>query len=753
MQPAYPLAKDLVLLGGGHAHVSVLKSFGMQPIEGVRVTLVNRDIDTPYSGMLPGLIAGHYTRDEAHIDLGRLSRFAGARFLHDEAIGIEPHNNRLLFRNRPPVPYDVLSIDTGSTPHTAGVPGAEQYSVPVKPISNFLERWSALCERALNHPSAMRIAVAGAGAGGVEMLLAAQYRLTALRTEHGIGAPVNFDLFSAAPTPLPGFDASVRRKFARVLQERGINVHSGHRVSQVEQGVLILDNGERHMADEILWVTDACAPDWFRNGGLATDEKGFVRVNACLQSVSHANVFAAGDVAAVDDYPRPKAGVFAVRQGPPLTDNLRNALLDRPLKPFSPQKEFLKLVSTGDRYAVAARNGMALEGAWVWRWKDWIDRRFMERFQNLLPMQPGVQRKPFAQLTIDDAPNDHGMRCGGCGAKIGADTLALALHDLKPLQRDDVIAGLESPDDAAIVRAPAGKLLVQTVDSFRAMVEDPYVFGKIAANHALSDIYAMGGAPQTALAIATLPHGAAHLVANDLRHMMAGAVEVLNAAGAALVGGHSSEGAELTLGFAINGLIDEARALRKSGLRAGDVIIATKPLGTGILFAGDMQYRARSQWIEAALQSMLASNAPAAQCFANCNASAATDITGFGLAGHLGEMARASSVCIAIDPQSVPVLEGANELMAGGIFSTLQVQNERLAAELFASAADTAISDHKILFDPQTSGGLVASIGPAEAQNCLTALRDAGYPHAAVIGTVEHRPVDGPWLVLKHAKS
>ena len=746
MQPVDPIAKDLVLLGGGHAHVSVLKAFGMRPIAGVRVTLINRDMDTPYSGMLPGLIAGHYTFDETHIDLGRLARFAGARFVQDEAIGIEPDSNRLLFRDRPSIAYDILSIDTGSTPNLRDVPGAAENTVPVKPISNFLARWEALCARALERDSPLRVAVAGAGAGGVELLLAAQYRLGDLRAAHDVSAPVSFDLFSANETPLPAFDAGVRKKFMRILGERNIAIHCGQRVARVEPGVLVLDNGERFEADEILWVTDASAPEWFAKGGLDVDERGFIKVNSALRSVSHQNIFAAGDVAAVVEYPRPKAGVFAVRQGAPLTGNLRKALLGETLLPFRPQEEFLKLISTGDQYAVAARNGLAIEGAWVWRWKDRIDQRFMEKFNDLPPMQPGEARKLFARLPQHEIPPLDTMRCGGCGAKIGAAPLGEALRDLRPITNDDVIAGFGAFDDAAIVRAPAGAALVHTVDSFRAMIEDPFLFGQIAANHALNDIYAMGGAPQTALALVTLPYSAPEIVGRDLRQVMAGAVAVFNDAGAALVGGHSAEGAEMSLGFAVNGTIDETRALRKAGLVPGDAIILTKPLGTGVLFAADMRAQARGRWIAAALQSMLQSNAVAAQIFLAHGAHAATDITGFGLAGHLGEMARACDVAIAVDPSALPLLEGARELFAYGLASSLQAANAQYGAGLFAASGAATLEAHPILFDPQTSGGLAAGVAGDNANACVAALRRSGYAHAAVVATVEAKGDDGAWL-------
>ncbi len=746
MRTTAPVMKDLVLLGGGHAHVGVLKSFGMRPIDGVRVTLVNRDTDTPYSGMLPGLIAGHYSFDDTHIDLGRLARFSRARFIHAEATGVDLQKKQLLFANRPPLAFDVLSIDTGSTPNTAGVPGAAEHAVPLKPISNLLTRWDSLCERALAADRPLHVAIAGAGAGGVEMLLAAQHRLREVRRGAGFASPVTFAIFSAAAELLPAFPSRVRETFDRVLRERSISVHCGNRVASIETNTVVLDNGARFCADEILFATDAAAPDWFARDGLSTDERGFIKVNPSLQSLSHGNVFAAGDVAAVEGYPRPKAGVFAVRQGPPLTRNLRNALLGRALVPFKPQQEFLSLISTGDNYAVASRNGLSLRGAWVWRWKDWIDRRFMAQFNDLPKMQPGEDRKAYARLAGLSEIDAGEMRCGGCGAKVGADTLASALKELRPVARADVIAGLSSPDDAAVVRAPAGKVLVHTVDSFRALLEDPFVFGKIAANHALGDIFAMGAEPHTALAIATLPHAGVRQTAGDLQQMMAGAVEVLNEAGASLVGGHTAEGAEMTLGFAVNGLADEQQILRKGGLKPGDALILTKALGTGTLFAADMQYRARSRWIEAAISSMLFSNGPAARALVAAGTGACTDITGFGLAGHLAELADASGVTIHIDTAALPMLDGSREMFATGIVSTLHEKNRNSVTGLFNENSRVLLANQPILFDPQTSGGLAAGIAADRADDCVMQLKQLGYGHASIIGRITARAADGALL-------
>ena len=607
-----PIVKDLVLAGGGHSHVIVLKRFGMKPMPGVRITLICGDVETPYSGMLPGHVAGHYTHDEIHIDLGPLARFANARFYHDEVVGLDPIDRTVICRNRPPVPYDVLSIDIGSAPLTDDVPGAAGSVVPVKPIGNFVARWNALVERVLATEAPVRIGVVGAGAGGVEMVLAMRHGLRARLREAG-GNPdrLSFDLFPGGSDVLPTKPSRVRAAFARVLAERDVRVHLDAWIDRVTPGalhaagltggaeagagdgtgygtgypcVLHTAGGAMHELDEVLWVTAAGVQPWLAASGLATDEGGFVAVHPTLESTSHCGVFAAGDCAAVLAHPREKAGVFAVRQGPALEQNLRRALRGLALKPFRPQRRHLSLISTGDRRAVATRGGtLVLEGDWVWRWKDWIDRRFMRKFAELPDMADEVKLDLPGGLAGEDAIKELSaiaMRCGGCGAKVGATVLARVMNDIKPVAREDVLIGLADPDDAAVVETPPGKVVVYTVDSFRAMIDDPWLFGRIAANHSLGDIFAMGGEPQTALAIATVPYGIETQVEDTLRQMMTGATEVLRKAGAALVGGHTGEGAELALGFAVSGLIDRERILRKGGMRPGDRLIVTKALGT-----------------------------------------------------------------------------------------------------------------------------------------------------------------------------
>ncbi|TAK83565.1 MAG: selenide, water dikinase SelD [Betaproteobacteria bacterium] len=741
-----PVLRDIVLVGGGHSHVAVLRRFGMRPVPGARLTMICSDTHTPYSGMLPGYIAGHYDYDEVHIDLRRLARFAGARFLRDEAVGLDLPGFKVLCRDRPPVPYDRLSINIGSAPQMANVAGAAEHAVPVKPIHGFDKRWRRLLERVRNHAGISRIAVVGGGAGGVELVLAIQYRLrNELRALGRDPDELEFRLLTSDPEILPTHNAFVRHAFERVLAARGIALHCNAQVNHVSATQVRTVAGETVQADAIVWATRASGAPWLAATGLALDADGFIEVHETLQSVTDPNVFAAGDVAGMVGHALEKAGVFAVRQGPPLAENLRRAVEGRALKRYRPQRRWLALISTGDRYAVASRGALGVEGRWVWRWKDWIDRRFMAKFNQLPEMEQETltiaSPVSLGKEEAAQAISAIAMRCGGCGAKVGATVLSRALGALQPVERADVLIGLNAPDDAAVLRVPAGKAMVHTVDFFRAFIDDPYVFGKVAANHALGDIFAMGAEAQSASAIVTVPPGLEAKVEDVLFQMMSGAVELLNEAGCALVGGHTGEGRELALGFAVNGLIDAdmAPVMRKSGMQPGDALILTKPIGTGTLFAAHERLQTKGRWIDAALASMCQSNRLAARCLREHGASACTDVTGFGLLGHLVEMTRPSEVDAQLDVSALPVLQGAEETSAAGILSSLQPANVRLRRALRNQAEALRHPRYPLLFDPQTAGGLLASVPSSRAAACISALHELGYRHASVIGRVLHR--------------
>ncbi len=687
---------DIVLLGAGHAHAEVLRQFAMRPVAGVRLTLIAREAMTPYSGMLPGLIRGEHDHDAAHLDCARLAAAAGARLILDEATELDLAARVVGFAGRPGVSYDLLSIDVG------GAPEAGQGGTPVKPIGRFLDRLAALEGRI---GAGGRIAVVGGGASGVELAIALALRLC---------GRVAMVLVNGETVPLAAAPAVVQRAALAGLAAAGVEVRSGVRAGDFADGVLALSDGSGLAVDEVLWATGVRGPGFLAASGLACDAAGCVRVDATLQSVSHPGVFAAGDCAAVAGAARPKAGVWAVRAGAPLAENLRRAAAGRALRAWRPQRDALAILGLGNGRAVAWRGRLAVAGGWVARWKSRIDRRWMAMYQALRPM-------PM---------DEDAMRCGGCGAKIGPEGLRAALAGLAPGPRADIPLGMDAGDDAAVTLPPAGMAVVQSVDHFRAFIDDPYVFGQIAAAHALSDIHAMGARPWTAMAVAGVPFMRGRKMQDDLAAMMQGAGKVLAAEGCALIGGHSGEAAEAALGFAVTGLVRPDEVWRKAGLRVGDALVLTKPLGTGIVLAAAMRGEARAEWLQAAVASMVRGNRRAVPVLRAQRVVACTDVTGFGLGGHLGEMLRASGVAAEVALAGLPALPGARELAAQGVASTLAPAN------LAGLDIATDISA-ELLVDPQTSGGLLA--GVADGPACVAALAAAGVA-AWIVGRVVAGP-------------
>lgn len=724
MKSPSPTKTDLVLLGGGHAHVQVLRSLGMKPEPGVRVTLITKDLEAPYSGMLPGYVAGHYTHDDIHMDAMKLADFANARFIHGEAIGIDRQNKRVLLRDRPPLAYDLLSIDIGIRPDTSGIEGAG-YAIPVKPVASFAARWDDVQRRALTQDGPRIITVIGGGAAGFELILAMAHRLRTLAAGAGIDEKAFTFQLVCAPSLLPSHNARARSLAIQALARRDVKLFEGSRVVEIADGFIRLASGTQIPSHATLITTKAAPTTWFAQSGLPCTSNGFLALRPTLQLSDDDDIFAAGDCATVLDFPRPKAGVFAVRQGPPLTENLRKRAQGEAPIPFRPQSDFLTIMAFGDKSAIAARGPFAVAGKWVWRWKDRIDREFMEKFQNLPDMSAGAI-----------APDE--MRCGGCAAKVGPKPLADALARLAPAIPNPQIDA-RNPDDAAILDDGGPTLHVESVDYFRAFWNDPYLFGAVAANHAMNDIFAMGGSPGHALAICTIPNGARRAVAEDLFQLLSGARSRFDAEGATLAGGHSSEGPELAAGFFVSGHVDRAKLQRKSGLNPGDKLILTKPLGTGILFAAQMRGLARATDIAKAFESMLRSNARVSQILIDHGATAMTDVTGFGLGGHAAEMLAASAMSAELNFAGLPLYSAVRELADSGIASTLLPENRDLPISIEWPGGSNEPSA-AILFDPQTSGGLLAGIPPDRVAACLAALRAGPAPDARMIGTVAPGP-------------
>ena len=733
-----PLVKDIVLLGGGHSHALLIRKWGMNPLPGVRLTLISRDVLTPYSGMLPGYLAGHYSFDDIHIDLSRLCRWANVRFIEATVTGLDPNAQAVMLQQRPQVEYDVLSIDTGSTPDVRQVPGAEKHSVPVKPIHELQQHWDAFLQRLQRKADdqaaeTQRIAVVGSGVGGFELLLALEYRL---RTQQ---CPVEMHWILRGDKPISSRPVKAQELALEAAKDAGITIHTGFDVVAVNADGIESADGRKLPLNEVFWCTAAAAPDWPGSSGLETDRRGFIATNRFLQSLSHPAVFGSGDVATQIDTPSEKAGVFAVRQAPVLFENLRAMVTGQPLSVYKPQKETLSLMALGDKRAIATRGRLTLSGAWTWRWKDHIDQAFMEKLKVLPERQmksPSLDDMPVElreSINLDLSSVHAGMRCGGCGAKVPASVLQRVMAQLQPVSRSDVLMGLEAGDDAAVIQG-SGQAMAQSVDQFRAMVEDPYLFARIAVVHALSDLAAMGAEPQSALALVTLPYAAEAMQQRELFQIMAGALLELNRHHCALTGGHTCEGAESSLGFSVNGWLNAA-ATQPKPLRPGDSLVLTKALGTGVLLNADMQAKADGVLLRACINSMLQSNFAAADSLKGFDVSGVTDVTGFGLLGHLSQLLKGLPVDCLINATSVPLLPGAKRLAAEGVQSTLLPANlPFLQACRGVDESQSADAVGALLCDPQTSGGLLFGIAASDARACVEMLQLEGYGSATVIG-------------------
>ncbi|MED5389643.1 MAG: selenide, water dikinase SelD [Pseudomonadota bacterium] len=688
---------DLVLVGGGHSHALALRMLAMQPIPGVRITLISPDALSAYSGMLPGLIAGHYSLSETHVDLYRLCLATGTRFIRAAVTEIKSSERRLVLDDGSTLEYDWLSLDVGATPDLQPVGGSHPHIVPVKPVASFHQRWQQWCED--NRP----LAVVGAGAGGTEMVLAiAEYQR---RTEH----PAPLSLISGGPL-LPGYPDSVRRRMRSYLNDYGIQLREHTRVEK--RGDILYARDTPLEAQRVLWCTGVRGTPVIAHSDLDCDPRGFVRVRNTLQSRSDSRVFAAGDCAAFPDS-LPKAGVYAVRQAGVLAHNLRAAMTGQPLKAYRPQKRFLSLLSAGGKQAVASRGGsLSVSGGWVWRWKNRIDRAFMDKFDSQLPAMASVSAET-------DVPH-----CAGCGAKVGSGALQEALHALQPRRRDDIEAGVDAADDAAIIRWSDHHRLVQSLDFFPAFIDEPYLFGRVAALHSLSDLYAMNATPHSALANVTLAWHHPRLQGRDLQRLMAGAVRELNAAGCTLVGGHTIEGPQMAAGFTVNGQANPQQLWHKGGARPGDRLLLTKPLGTGVQLAAMMHKRTLyGPWLDSTLTHLLVSNGIAQQAMQGLPVHACTDITGFGLLGHLREICQQSNVAMSVETNRVPLLPGTLSLIEQGVQSTLSDANRHVL--MHCDTQQIAEPLLTALCDPQTAGGLLFCVPENAVESALARLRES----------------------------
>ncbi len=699
----------------------------MRPWPEARVTVV---LDTPvaiYSGMVPGFVAGKYRASELEIDVVPLAALAGADVILEAATGVDPERRRIHFRERAPLAFDFASFDVGSTVAGLDLPGIREHAVATRPIARLVREIDALSRRFRDATGErpFEVVVAGGGAGGVELAFTIRERL--LGEAAGRELPFRITLLQALPEILPGFPASLAKRARRAAAERGIRVRTGAMVRRAAASEVELEGGERLPADALVWAVGAGSIGLFDDSRLPLDSRGFVLTRPTLQTKGSDRIFAVGDCATLEDWPdTPKAGVYAVRQGPFIADNLRRIVAGKPLRRYRPQRDFLTLLNLGDGRALGAKWGLSFGGRRVMRLKDRIDRAFMRKFQVL------EEPEAFARM---DRSKMEAMACGGCAAKAGQSTLDRALErlgdELGPGAASDggVRLGLETPDDAAAFSTPGGDTLVSSVDWFRAFSGDRWLMGRVAAANALSDIFATGAEPRYANALVNLPDDETPEQQEEtLFQALAGARSLFDALGVALLGGHTTVGPECTVGFAVEGYPLGERLLTVDALRPGDGLYLTKRLGTGVVLRGVLLGQGRGEWLRAALAQMEDPNGAAARAAVESGIAAATDVTGFGLMNHLAEMLRRSGVSAEIEAGALPALPGVESLLATGLRSTAHPANRRVFRAIAAENGAERHPRFELLFDPQTAGGLLVGTSGEAEKRYLGALDAAGIP-------------------------
>lgn len=653
------------------------------------ISLISRQSRLIYSGLVPSVVAGLTSADSACIDLRRLCGLADVAFLRAEILGLDPLARMLLLEGRPPLAFDCLSLDVGAT--TPAAPG----EMAVKPLEPFLH-W---CETSLPQEISLR----GSGASAVEVGLALRARghrpqLILRGATLQLGSP------------------KANRLAEALLEEAAI-----------PRGQM----PKEWRAD--LACTGSQGPSWLGDSGLPVDPgTGRVLTEPTLEVCAHPGLFASGDCGLIQRHPRPPSGVWAVRAASVLATNLRRSLGGRPLVHWRPQRWALQLLGDGglrggQPRALALWGPLALGPAsWLWRWKQHLDHRFMASFADLQPMEPTV------------------MACRGCAAKLPARPLQAALTRLAAL--DGLQAVPLAVDAPQLAELGEGQRLLQSVDGFPALVADPWLNARLTTLHACSDLWASGAHVHSVQVMVTLPTAAPGIQEDLLLQSLAGVRSVLQPLAAPLLGGHTLEGrdgAGLALTLTVNGVAGPGRHWGKGPLRAGDALLLTRPIGSGVLFAAGMAGACRSQWLDACLHLMQQSQAPLVDLLAAHGCHACTDITGFGLLGHLGEMLASSSpgVVVHLDGPAIPVFEGALALLRGGYASSLAPGNAEALVLLdgpvrWLSPQPPAPVLEALMTDPQTCGPLLAALPGDRVSAALQQLHAMGFGQAAVIAQV-----------------
>ncbi len=699
--------KHLVLAGGGHTHSLLLRRWAKNPNKRPRglITLINRSSHTLYSGMIPGVIAGIYQKEEAQINLRYWADKASVAIVIAEIEGLDLKNNHVILKNRAPIFYDNLSLDVGSETvknNQYNYIGNEDQVITIKPFSKTL-KWLEQEDDRLKLFST-EITVVGSGLAAIEIVFALRRRW-------------------------PG----------RHINLRANNLDSKFSIKRLllKQSIKIIKE-DYPIKGPVILCTGNQSPEWLRNSGLPVNSSGRIFTNKKLQVEENSNIFAVGDCGTIRNFYRPPSGTWAVKAASPLARNLERINTKIKIINWQPQQFSLQLL--GINIEFKKNIGIAFWGPiifgplpLIWKLKQFLDKSFMHKFNSDLKM---------FKSEINNVQN---MECRGCAAKLAAQPLRKALEKSR-------LSNLNNePEDSSIISSEnVEENIIQSVDGFPALLSDPWLNARLTALHASSDLWACGGLVNSAQSVITLPSVSPDLQQELLSQCILGLQSALLPQGAKLVGGHTLESRSplmnpITMGIQItlcvNGILSSKKNFwRKNGIKANDVLLLSRGLGSGVIFAAAMQGDSRSEDFDEILTTLSKSQHGLVNQIQNIlndndnfgSIHACTDITGFGLLGHLSEMVYATNllriknskvpIYLDLEASSIPSLKGALNLIEKGYRSSLarenrkflnllESENENLMIKL--SSADLNHRDYRkileLIIDPQTCGPLAVS--------------------------------------------
>ena len=706
-----PITNDLVLIGGGHSHLSVLMKLSKRPINGNRITLITNEIDTPYSGMIPGYIEGIYSWRDSHIDLYRLCLKLNVRFIHAEVERVSAHEKEIYFKDRPKIKFDVLSINTGIQSNNREIKGAAKYCLPVKPISKLANNF---LNKITNFKS---IAFIGGGAGSVELALAIKKRFL------NINQDIKITIITGKRGLLSTFPQKTKLTSLKTLEKFKIDIIEYKRVLEVKPKQIILSDKSLLKIDKAILSTNSMTPKWLAKSDILLTKDNYILVNKSFQT-NYKYVFASGDVIDFNNQNLKKAGVFAVRSGKPLAINIKQFILGKKLVEYKFNKNYLALIGTSKRSAIATKYNLTFNSRFFFYLKKYIDQNFIKKFSDFR-----IRKKFTLDALKTDVLNifvkhkekitdeNDIMQCKGCAAKV-------PLNALKQALPKDIVS---TSEDA--VSVPGQPELYQTVDMISSIITDPFLLGKIAANHSISDMVSVNSKITSAMMILQLPLSKTEINSRDLEQVLLGANEIFKTIDCPLIGGHTMIGKDKDpiIGFSILGQKQKKIKIMKNRrkIKTKDLLILTEKIGSGLIFAGINNYLIDSHFQTDVIKQMIKGNLNFGKISNQLNILSMTDITGFGLANHLLNLIKRdnSKTGLTIYPNKIPLFEGVNECLNKDIKSSLFKSNYDIAQKDIIYKRDKSKLDN-ILYDPQTVGGIAFIIPQEEKYKHFKVLKE-----------------------------